>query len=294
MLGSAGERLARMHRAQVHRDPWPAFSSFELDRYDLELRRAAALQWAGRARAEYGSVHQFSMLAHTLCNARVELHVLGALARLVTDEVRHAELCTEMAHAVFPTGPHECPEMFRFPRPRAPWPDPPLASADPRILLAWAARAIAVACCIGETLSRPMLDAIGVVATDPLAEAVARQIGRDEHLHAAFGWETLGHLLPRLDAEGRRALEDRLVTAFAGVEATTACGIAVEDVAHHSIEITRGTDANLGTLTDQQYAMIFFATMEQQVIPQFEALGLPARRAWLRRHETSSTTHDTH
>jgi hypothetical protein len=284
MLGDAGERLARIHHAQVHRDPWPAFSSFERDRYAPSLRRDAAVQWGGRARAEYGSVHQFTILAHTLCNARIELHVLGALARLVTDEVRHAELCAEMARTVFPEGSSEAPEAFRFSRPRAPWPDPPPASANAHALLAWAARAIAVACCIGETLSRPMLDAIALVATDPVAESVARQIGRDEHLHATFGWETLEHLLPRLDDEGRRALEARLATAFAGVEATTACGITVENVAGRALEITRGTEPNLGTLTDLQYAMIFFATMEEQVIPRFEALGLPARRAWHERH----------
>lgn len=286
MLAPATERLGRMHRAQVHRDPWPDFAAFEVGRYDEGLRRAAAVQWAGRARAEHGSVHQFSIVTHALCNARVELHVLGSLARLQTDEVRHAELCAEMALCCWPEGTAREPAVFRWEPPRLPWVGPPASGDDPQPLLAWAAEAVLVSCCIGETLSRPMLEAIAVVATDPVAEAVARQILRDEHLHASFGWETLGLLLPRMSEAQRDALEQRMTRSFGGVEATTACGIPVEAVAGKSIEIVPGEDPdhpNLGTLTDEQYAMIFFATMETEVLPRLEALGLPASEAWRRR-----------
>ena len=283
MLATATERLGRMHRAQVHRDPWPDFSSFRTEDFEPRLRRAAAVQWAGRARAEHGSVHQFTILSHALCNARMELHVLGSLARLITDEVRHAELCAEMALACWPEGRATEPAVFRWEPPRAPWPMPPASTDDPQPLLAWAAEAILVSCCIGETLSRPMLEAIAVVATEPLADAVARQILRDEHLHATFGWETLGLLLPRMSPEQRAALQRRMVRAFGGVEASTACGISVEQVADTAIEIVRGDEPNLGTLSDEQYAMIFFATMESEVLPQLDALGLDASGAWRQR-----------
>lgn len=283
MLRPASERLGRMHRSQVHRDPWPDFSTFEPSRYDAKLRRAAAVQWAGRARAEHGSVQQFSILAHALCNARIELHVLGALARLMTDEVRHAELCAEMGLAVWPEGKQGEPAVFRWDRPRLPWVAPPALGDDVTPTLAWAAEAVLVSCCIGETLSRPMLEAIAVVATEPLAQAVAKQILRDEHLHASFGWETLGLLLPRIDDAQRRALEDRMTRSFGAVESSTACGIPVEAVAGRSIEIAEGDEPNLGTLSDEQYAMIFFATMETEVLPQLQGLGLDAFGAWQRR-----------
>ncbi|MCX4246722.1 hypothetical protein [Paraliomyxa miuraensis] len=291
MLAPATERLGRMHHAQVHRDPWPDFGAFEVDRYDAALRRAAAVQWGGRARAEHGSVQQFSILTHVLCNARVELHVLGALARLQTDEVRHAELCAAMALACWPEGTELEPAVFRWERPRLPWVGPPAPGDDPQPMLAWAAEAILVSCCIGETLSRPMLEAIAVVATDPVAEAVARQILRDEHLHASFGWETLGLLLPRMSNAQRASLEQRMTRSFGAVESTTACGIPVEAVAGKSLEIGPSDDLdgerhdqhNLGTLTDEQYAMIFFATMETEVLPRLEALGLPAMESWRRR-----------
>ena len=123
------------------------------------------------------------------------------------------------------------------------------------------------------------------MATDATAAAVARQILRDEHLHAIFGWETLGLLLPQIGEAGRAALEQRMTKAFGGVEATTACGITIEQVAGRSIEIARIDAPNLGTLSDEQYAMIFFATMESEVLPKLQALGLDAMGAWQRRND---------
>lgn len=282
MLALASERLASMHRVQVHRDPWPDFAAFDVASYDVALRRAAAVQWAGRARAEHGSIHQFTQLAHALANTRAPLRVLGALARLITDEVRHAELCAEMALACWPEGRTDGAKVFAWPAPSSPWPAPP-APTDEAASNAWAAEAIAIACCLGETMSRPMLEAIAVVATDPVAEACARQILRDEHLHATFGWEALGWLVPQLDEPARAALHRRVASALAGFESTTACGIPLADVVGQEIAIERGAP-NLGTLTDLQYAMIFYATLESEIVPRFAALGLDAARAWAERH----------
>ena len=281
MLAPTSERLGRMHRAQVHRDPWPDFATFDREAYPADLRRAAAVQWGGRARAEHGSVHQFTIVSHTLCCARAPLTIVGALSRLITDEVRHAELCAEMALACYPEGTQTEPAIFRWDPPLAPWRDPPPVGDEVRMpVWQWAAEAIFVSCCIGETLSRPMLEAIAVVATDPLADAVARQILRDEHLHASFGWETLGWLVARLDDDARAGLTDRMTRSFAAVEKSTTCGIPIEDVAGKALDIGPSDTPNLGVLTDEQYAMIFYATMETEVLPQLEDLGLAARAAW--------------
>lgn len=288
-------RLGRMARHQIERDGWPDFQSFDREAYPAALRREAALQWAGRARAEHGSVHQFSALTHALCEARAGHELLGALARLITDEVRHVDLCARMALACDPDAATQSPATFRFPIPKAPWPAAPRLERDAsgdaakeqqQTLLGWCAHAILVACCLGETLSRPMLEAIDVVATDPVARAVARQILRDEHLHAAFGWDALTLLWPALDDTRRAALHAGLRDAFAGFEISTACGLTVEDLAGSTLEISPPHEAsppNLGTLDDRQYAMIFYATIEQEIIPALESIGLDARRAWAER-----------
>jgi hypothetical protein len=288
-------RLTRLHRGQIERDGWPDFEAFDRADYPAALRREAALQWAGRARAEHGSVHQFSALTHALCEARVGHELLGALARLLTDEVRHVDLCARMALACDPEAGAREPALLRFPIPKAPWPHAPrvdrsasgeAARAQQQALLGWCAHAILVACCLGETLSRPMLEAIDVVATEPVARAVARQILRDEHLHAAFGWDALALLWPILDGAQRGALHHGLREAFAGFQQTTACGIPVEALAGSTLEIAppdASSPPNLGTLDDHQYAMIFYTTIEQEIIPGLEAIGVDAGRAWAER-----------
>lgn len=293
MLSRTSERLASMHRAQVHRAPWPDFDAFDRGAYDAEIRRAAAAQWAGRARAEHGSVQQFTALAHALTEARAPLEMLGALARLITDEVRHAELCARMALACWPEGVDDESDIFRWPSPRAPFGDAPRLGEGDDIepIFAWAAEAIVIACCIGETLSRPMLEAISVVSTDPLAEAVARQILRDEHLHAAFGFEALRWIWARSPESTRERARAGLPRWLGAFERSTACGISIEEVASTEIAIEAGTPdrPNLGTLRDLEYAMIFYSTMEHEVIPGLEAIGLGALDAWRARPRRTST-----
>lgn len=279
VFDSPGSRLHKMHRRQVHRDAWPDFDGFDPAAYPAPLRRDAALQWAGRARAEYGSIHQFTQLGHALCEARAPAQLLGALSRLITDEVRHTELCGRTAEALLPGERAHHPGIFRWPVPRAPWRARD-RNADEAGCLAWCAEAILIACCLGETLSRPMLDALIVVSTDPLPEAVARQIVRDEHLHATFGWESLGWLWPRLHDDAREHLQAALGRAMAGFTNTTACGIDVGAVAHRDIVIERGDAPNLGTLSDEQYAFIYYATLEQEIFPQLREVGLDPEAAW--------------
>lgn len=287
MLAPTTVRLGRIHRDQVHRDPWPDEALLDASRiaaaFPAELRREAAIQWAGRARAEHGSVHQFTQIAHALCNARMPLELHGALARLVTDEVRHAELCARTALACWPEGRTLEPEVFAWSVPRPPWPEPPPADAGEAVLCAWAAEAIAIACCLGETLSRPMLDAIAVVATDPLPEAVARQILRDEHLHAAFGWDAVEVLLPRAGDDAAARVQAAFARGLAGIERSTCCGHCVADVAGRELVIERTETPNLGTLDGLQYAMIYYATVESEVLPAIDRLGLSGARAWVER-----------
>ena len=287
MLERVTGTLAKIHVAQVHRDPWPDYAAFQADRYPSELRRAAALQWAGRARAEHGSVHQFAALTHALAEARAPLHLLGALSRLITDEVRHAEMCAATALAIYPEGVPDERRLFGWPSPKAPWRDAPRPSDGDGAILQWTAEAVLVANCIGEALSRPMLDALALVSTDPLAEGVCRQILRDEHLHATFGWETLGWLMPQLDDQGRAAVQQRLTRSLRGFERSTTCGISIAEVAESTITIERTSDPerepNLGTLSDMQYAMIFYATLETDIFPRLRDLGLDPDAAWAAR-----------
>ena len=67
------------------------------------------------------------------------------------------------------------------------------------------------------------------------------------------------------------------------LERTTCGGVTIEDVANTAIEIGPSEEPNLGTLTNEQFAMIFFATLEAEIFPKLRALGLDPERAWRER-----------
>ena len=287
LLAETTRSLGAMHRHQVHRDPWPAIEAFDPSAYPEPLRRRAAWHWMARARAEHGSVLQFSAVTHALTRARAPVEILGALARLITDEVRHVELCARTAEAFYPEAKtDQAPaDFFAWRMPRAPWPDAP-KGGDRVALLAWSARAILTACCLGETLSKPMLEAVATVATDPLPRVAAEQILRDEQFHARFGWESLSVIVPLLDEKGRADLQEQLAKSFAGFERTTCGQVRIEDLAGSEMEIVPGEEAdepNLGTLSERQFAMIFYATLEHEIFPALRELGLDPEAAWVRR-----------
>jgi hypothetical protein len=289
IVAATTKKLASMHRNQVHRDPWPDFEAFDVAKYPRELRRQAAWQWISRAQAEHGSVHQFSAVIHALTEARAPMELLGALARLTTDEVRHVELCARIALTMYPEGDDA---FFQWRTPRAPWPDAPKIDPDAREaseakLRAWAARAILTACALGETLSEPMLEALVVVSTDPLPRACAEQILKDERFHGRFGFEALAVLIPTLDERDHAALQEQLARSLAGFERTTCGKVRVEDLVGHEVEIAASEDPdaapNLGTLGEREFAAIFYATLEQRIFPELTTLGLDPMRAWAER-----------
>lgn len=267
-------RLETIGRTHVRREPWPDFEAFDAERYPVALRRRAARQWWRRAREEYGSISEFSALTHALTRARAPIELLAALSRLITDEARHAHLCAAMAEAL------ASDEPFEWAPPRAPWPPPP---DDVEGIEPWAADVLICACCLGETLSRPLFESVATVVTDPVPEAVVRQILRDEHLHATFGWEALAWMRDRVPDE---VLHASMRRRFAGFE--RGCvpeGMTAADLQGELVVAPPGPDAppNLGHLEPRTYAMIFYATIESEVIPRFEALGLDAKGAWAER-----------
>ncbi|MDF1661631.1 MAG: hypothetical protein P1V97_07650 [Planctomycetota bacterium] len=272
--------ISSAHRKQIHREPWPNFSELDLSQYDNALRVEAAHQWATRAGAEHSSVFQFSQLSQALSLACVPIEILGALARLITDEVRHVQLCLNVAKAC---APPEWSHLLKLPAPYAPW-APFNSDARRDELLAWASRAVLLACCLGESLSKPMLEVIALQSTEPVIEAATLQILRDEELHSLFGWETLRYLMNELSPEAIEVLHGALPRAFAGLEQTTAHGITVADLVGKRLTVTRSKETpNLGVLSAIQSATVFYSTLDSMIFPELKKLGFDPQRAWQQR-----------
>lgn len=284
-LAGVTARLGRIHRSQVHREGWPEYASFDREAYSEPTRARSARQWMRRARLEYTSIAEFTQVAHALTGVVGPLELLGALSRLITDEVRHAELCGRMAVTCWPEGIESEPKAFEWPPPRFAWPDAPPIDDGEAARMRWAADAILTSCCIGETLSLPLFEAVATVNTDRVCGQVIEQILRDEHLHAAFGWEALATLVEPLGDADRAWLQAQLSVRLASYERGATRGTSLEQLAGSSLTIEPGDPAepNLAILSPEQYAMIFYATVERDILPGFERLGFDAKSAWANR-----------
>ena len=266
------ELLGRFHRVLMERRPEIPWDQFDPERYDPELVEFSRHQWAGRAVAEYHSTAQFAQLIMRLTHLGAPIELIGAATRLITDECRHAELCARMADLLGGRGDHHVTHRGLS----------LLAEeSDPWLQIAFSVLEV---CCFGETLSIPMLESIELVATDETPRAIAKIISADEAYHARYGWEVMSWLVPKLNAKQRARIQARLPTTFAHFERVLGASPKVlEGLAGQDVEIepaTLNSPPNLGTLSMLQYAAIFYHTVQEQLLPQLEALGFDAAGAW--------------
>ncbi|MFN0252745.1 MAG: ferritin-like domain-containing protein [Kofleriaceae bacterium] len=224
------------------------------------LDRAGAL-WADRARQELISLAHVTELAGKLQALGAPLDWSGALARVIADEVRHADLCLRLCDALGrPAEPEIDPRELR--------------------LVGGAGRsevrnAIVAALCIGETISGRALRRTSRAANVPLARDVLAAILVDEVFHGELGWE-LAALLMRRDGpafdDEKAALVSDLPELF--LHYAKVCGATREPAwARGEAEVEPGP--NFGELTEAGYARAYFDAMETDVVPGLVAIGLP-------------------
>jgi hypothetical protein len=134
--------------------------------------------------------------------------------------------------------------------------------------------------CISETLSGRMFKRCLAGATVPLARDVVTAILIDETFHGELGWE-LGALLMR-PHEGFETERAELATKLPGLFASYARQCLVTRGRQWTRAQPEFPDGpGFGGMSDAGYAQAFFDSMEQDVVPGLEAIGLPeAVPAW--------------
>lgn len=248
------------------------WASFNRSHFTEAQLTSARELWRHRAFTEFHSLTQFTQLASQLHALGAPLDWSGAFARMISDEVRHAELCARMVETLGGAPGIELDSLD----------DVHLTVRGS--LRAHVRRTVVSAFCIGETLSGRMFKRCLAAANVPLAKDVVTAILVDETFHAELGWEVAA-LLMRPDEgveEERAALAAELPSLFED--------FAAQCLVTHAPESTRAqpefppADApNFGGLTEAGYARAFFDGMEHDVVPGLEAIGLvEARAAWNR------------
>ena len=233
-----------------------------------DARRAAAVVWRFRAKAELEAAARFRWLAGELAAVGAVQPVIAMAAEAADDELRHAAQCVELVHAL---GGEEfegdaklaVPSGFRAAAP---------AGLGRRERLLYEVIAMA---CITETLSAALLGEMVERAADEGVGKAMQAILRDEVNHARLGWAHLAAESQR-DPASVLFLGDYLPAMLAGTVQDELFGTSAE---HGASEALNG----LGALDRSSRRRIFEGSLRLVVFPGLKRFGvdITAGERWL-------------
>ncbi|HSO31211.1 MAG TPA: hypothetical protein VLT33_01810 [Labilithrix sp.] len=151
-----------------------------IDATDAATREMVGLQWQERATAELRVASMFATMAREIFETGADPVVVRLVARAVSDEVRHAEVCRALAR--------------RYLARDVAWPPPgpvPLPFHEPASEALRPTLHLTAMCCINETIASAWLERSLSDATVPLARAALRALLADDIDHARIGWAHL-------------------------------------------------------------------------------------------------------
>lgn len=141
-----------------------------------ELIASARDVWTRSAFSEYASGAAFAQIAAHLLAAHAPIDLIAAAGDFVGDEMFHAELASRVAMALGGATPLEV-DYAKLARP-----------PEGEGALLRAAELVVRSCCVGESLTVPILKQSRRTAGSRTIEAVISRILRDEAQHAELGW----------------------------------------------------------------------------------------------------------
>jgi hypothetical protein len=236
---------------------------------DAALRAPAIATWRGRMVNEHGSARVFEALAAQMEQAGFDAETVAACRGFADEERRHGVLCGAVVEAL--GGEARAPALARPPFPR---------HEDAGDALEAVLRNVISVSCLSETVAVALIGAEREEMPDGPLRELLTSIWSDEVGHARFGWGVVVEHAPRLGEAARARLGEYLAVAFAHLEA--------HELAH--LPEAAGAPAGgaaLGLCSGSEARALFYATVDEVVVPGLERAGLPARAAWERRGRTS-------
>jgi hypothetical protein len=225
------------------------------------LRESAIATWRGRMVNEHGSARVFLALAAQLEKAGFSREEVTQCAELAEEERTHGILCGAVVEAL---GGEAVAEAL---------PSSPVPTHDDVSPLEGVLRNLLSISCMSETVAVSLIGAERVTMPAGALRDLLTRIWADEVGHARFGWRIVLREVPRLDDAARRRLEIYLRVAFGHLEK--------HELAHlplHACPPPEG--AALGLCSGAEARELFQATIDEVIVPQLEAVGLRARRAY--------------
>lgn len=228
------------------------------------LAGCARATWLGRMVNEYTSASVFDAIAVQIKGAGLEAAHVEACRTFAEEERHHGVLCGAVVEAL--GGQARAPARQQGPLP---------VHADATALEGVIRNVLSVSC-LAETVAVSLIGAERLEMKEgPLRELLTR-IWADEVGHARFGWKLVAGLLPAMSDPERRRLSVYLAVAFAHLER--------HELAHLPTTAAPPPEgAELGLCSGREARALFYATVQQVIVPQLKALGLEAGRAWASR-----------
>jgi hypothetical protein len=226
------------------------------------LRAPAIATWRGRMVNEHGSAPVFEALAAQLERAGLDDATIAACRSFADEERRHGILCGAVVEAL--GGEARAPELPRGELP---------AHVDASNPLEAVLRNVISVSCMSETVAVALIGAEREEMPEgPLRDLLTR-IWSDEIGHSRFGWRVVAEHAHLLTDDSRARLGAYLRVAFAHLEA--------HELAHLPVEAgAPDGGAALGLCSGGEARALFYATIDEVIIPGLERLGLPAAAAW--------------
>lgn len=218
----------------------------------------ALVAWSGRMRNEHGSARVFSALAEQLDRAGIA----GAAEcrGFAEEERRHGLFCGGVVEALGG-------QAIFLERPcDYPWHE----DASP---LEAVARNVLSICCMSETVAVSLIGAERLAMSPGPLRDLLETILADEIGHARFGWKLIAEIAARLSIQERARIDRYLAVAFADLERHQLENISTE----HS---PGGLAAELGICDGPDMRALYYATVEDVIVPRLEEHGFRAREAW--------------
>ncbi len=225
------------------------------------LRESAIATWRTRMVNEHGSARVFTALAAQLERAGFSAEEVAACAAFADEERTHGVLCGAVVEAL---GGEALAE------PLAPEAVPTHDDVDP---VEGVLRNLLSVSCMSETVAVSLIGAERITMPPGALRDLLTRIYADEIGHARFGWRIMHREVPRLDDAARRRLDVYLRVAFGHLER--------HELSHLPIAAAPPPEgAALGLCSGLEARALFQATIDEIIVPQLEALGLRARRAY--------------
>jgi hypothetical protein len=226
-------------------------------------RTAIAGHWKRRMRSELMVGRAFAAMVPVLRERRAAAAVIDRLERGAEEEVRHSEICAQLAET-YGEAAVERPVIESVPLPRFGAGDEDLETA----LL------VAGMCCVNETVATAWISSCLAAAETPLAQMANRIHLHDEIEHARLGWAHLAS--DAVGDETRRALGPclpKLLEANAPGWERDDPTLPPEGVPSH------------GHLPFEASRQIYVDAVATLILPGFAHVGVDVEpaRAWLER-----------